>query len=115
MLEERAADALRDRAVDLSLDDQRVDDAAGILHAHVAPDRDGARREIHLDRRRLRARRERAPDRIVEARGVEAGLGVRRQPVRLEERDARDLGKRDDASGRALDRHAGLGDIQVVR
>src|SRR5947207_2198483 len=40
MLEKRLADALRDAAVDLPLDDHVVDDAADVVDAHDAGDGD---------------------------------------------------------------------------
>ena len=47
LLPERLAEALRDAAVHLPVDDQRVDDVAAIVHRDVALD---------LDRRRCRGR-----------------------------------------------------------
>ena len=64
--------------VDLSLDDERIDDAPGVLDAHVAKDRDRSRVGLDLHHRGLGARRERPPDRIVEPRGLEARLRVGR-------------------------------------
>ena len=68
--------------VHLPLDDERIDDAAGVLDAHPAADRDHARVGLDLHDRGLGARRERAADRIVEPRGIQARLQIGRHPMR---------------------------------
>src|SRR6266446_3743351 len=47
--EQRLADPLGDGAVDLTLDDQRVDDGAAVLDEGVAPESDAPRLAIDLD------------------------------------------------------------------
>ena len=60
-LVERAADALRDAAVDLALDDHRVDQRAAVVHDAVAQDRDLGGLRVGLDDRRVHAGGERRP------------------------------------------------------
>src|SRR3989442_13120119 len=71
VLEQRAADALGDRPLHLALDDERVDHAPGVLHAHVPANRDGAGLGLDLHHGSLRALRARPPDLFVASRGAE--------------------------------------------
>src|SRR5207249_3527072 len=56
---ERAADALRDAAVNLSLDDARIDQGPGIAGDRVVDDRELSRLALDLDDGDVRAVRER--------------------------------------------------------
>ena len=58
-LVERAADALRDAAVDLALDDHRVDQVAAVVHHGVLEDRDLGGLRVGLDDHRVHAGGER--------------------------------------------------------
>jgi hypothetical protein len=114
MFAEGAADALRDRAVHLPLDDHRIDHAPGVLHADPATDIDDARAGIDLDDRSLRACGERAADRVVEARRLQTGLDVGGQSIRFEIGHARDLGEGDGAAGRAAYAERAVGDFEIL-
>src|SRR5207253_1747340 len=59
--EQRLADPLRDGAVDLALDDQRVDDGAAVLDEGVASEPDARRLAIDLDDGDVHGGRERRP------------------------------------------------------
>src|SRR3954470_24576522 len=48
-LHQRLPDALRDAAVDLSFDEERIDDGAEVVDADVALDADDAGLRIYLD------------------------------------------------------------------
>ena len=75
-LVERAADALRDAAVDLALDDHRVDEVAAVVHDGVLQDRDLGGLRVGLDDHGVHAGGERRPLRRVEVAALEAGLVV---------------------------------------
>jgi hypothetical protein len=73
-LVKRLSDALRDAAVDLTIDDQRVDDIATVIDSHVTFQIDDAGIRVNLDNCDVRAEGEGAVRRIVVARFVEEWL-----------------------------------------
>ena len=100
MLEQRLADALRDAAMDLAVDDQRIDGAADVVDRAVAHDLDGAGLRIDLDFADMGAVGEaRFVDGLVGERGERAAQIVG-QVVELE-RGRGDLEESDGAIGAA--------------
>src|SRR5256885_16385475 len=100
--EQRLADPLGDGAVDLTLDDQRVDDGAAVLDEGVAPESDAPRLAIDLDDGDVHGAGERRPRRVevhggLEARGEPGGKPARRRRVR----ETRDLAQHHRAMGSA--------------
>ena len=77
-LEKRVPDAVRDTANDLSLDDHRVDQAAGVVDHEVTGDPDSAGADIHVDLDDMHAVT------VSEARGqeVDGGFQSRRHVLR---------------------------------
>ena len=73
LLPKRLAEALRDAAVHLSIDDQRVDDLAAIVHAHVAADLNVAGLAIDVGDHDVGAEGEREVRRLPEVRGTSPG------------------------------------------
>ena len=80
-LVERAADALRDAAVHLALDDHRVDQRPAVVHDAVAQHVDLGGLRVGLDDRRVHAVGERRPRRRVVVGALQARLLVRRRPA----------------------------------
>ena len=93
-LVQRAADALGDAAVDLALDDPRVDQRAAVVHHAVAQDRDLGRVRVGLHDRGVHPGGERRTQRRVVAAPLDPRLVVLgdRRPVELAA--ARELGRR---------------------
>src|SRR6266446_5505255 len=86
--EQRLADPLGDGAVDLTLDDQRVDDGAAVLDEGVAPESDAPRLAIDLDDGDVHGAGERRPRRVevhggLEARGAPGGGAYARRVTSL--------------------------------
>ena len=79
LLPQRLADALRDAAVHLAVDDQRIHNVAAIVHRDVALDLDVAGVAIDFGDHDVRAEREREVRRLPEMGRDQAGLGVGRQ------------------------------------
>ena len=73
-LEQRLADALRQPAMDLALDDHRVDDVAEIVDRDEAQDVDDAGRRLDLDLADVGARGIGEVRRVEEGRFLEARL-----------------------------------------
>ena len=89
LLVERRRDALRDAAVHLAVDDQRVDDRADVVDRDVADEPRVARLRVDLDDRRVGAAGPREVRRVVRRRRLErrlhpvrAGCGPRTPPTR---------------------------------
>ena len=80
-------------AVDLALDDQRVDDPADVVDADVVADLHLAGLGVDLDGAQVRAVREREVPGVERRVGVELGLDSVGQVVRREHRE-RDVGHR---------------------
>ena len=78
---ERLGNPLRDAAMELTVDDQRVDDVADIVDRDVSDRLDLTRIAIDLDHADVRAERERAVRRIVVGRLIEERLHPARQVV----------------------------------
>src|ERR1039457_4490591 len=76
---EGLSEALHDAAVDLSIDQQRVDDVAAIVYGHIAQNLDLAGIAIHLRHYDVRAEGEREVGRLPEARGHQARFCIGRQ------------------------------------
>ena len=75
-LEQRLADPLGDAAVDLALDDHRVDDGADVVDGPEADDLDAAGLRIDLDLADMGAVAEGEARRIVDRRLLQPGLEV---------------------------------------
>ena len=88
LLEERAADPLRDGAADLAVDDRRVDHRAAVLDRDEPLDAHRARLRVDLDDRDDAAVRV-GRGRIVERRGGEIRLAYRGTDVGAEVRGCR--------------------------
>jgi len=80
-LEQRRADALGDAAVDLPLDDERVDDLPAVVDADVLLDLYLGGLRVDLDDRDVRPEREREVLRVVEVRHLQAGVHLVGQVV----------------------------------
>ncbi len=93
LFQQRIADALRDAAVDLAVDDHRIDQPAGVLRDQESFDFDPAGFDIDFDDRRMAGVRERAR-RIVYRGFHDAGLDLAVEPVRLVVGGARQTGDR---------------------
>ena len=91
-LPERLRDALGDAAVNLALDDERVDLVPAVVHRRVRHQADAARLLVDLDHRDVRAEREREVRWVPGDRGLEQRLGSIGQVVGREglERDGRE-------------------------
>ena len=76
LLHQRGADRLRGAALQLALDDGRIDGAAGIVQHDVAQQPDTARLDVDLHRARLPPERPRHRVGIEPRAGVEAGLAA---------------------------------------
>ncbi len=133
-LVQRAADALRHAAVDLALDDHRVDQVPAVVDHGVPEDLDLRRQRVGLDDHRVHAGGERRPLGRVEVLALEPRLLVLgdrrlarvadgelgRHLGRLVEGVAqrvgqhRDRAERDRRVGRAPDRHHAVDDLEVV-
>ena len=113
-LEERAAEALRGAAVDLALDDHRVDRPAAVVDDRELEDGERAGVEVHFDDGRLGA--ERPCHRV----GIEEGARAETWPAgggegAAADGGARDRAERDAAVRRAADGHVALGHHHVLR
>ena len=94
LLQERLADALRDAADHLAVDDQRIDHPTAILDHQIAQDRDRAGADIHLDHRGVQAVGEAARiGRAIAARRLEPRIDFVGEFLRLVISDAGDLGE----------------------
>ena len=114
LLVEGIADALRDAAVDLAGEDQRIDDGAAIVHDDVFEhlEREGLR--IDLDDHGVHAARGGAARRAEILRRFEArlGAGTHRAAHRIGlERQRAEL---DRLAGNADDRDLAVGDFQIL-
>ena len=78
-LHQRDADAVGEPAVDLALDDHRVDPRAAVVDRDEAPDRDLGRPRVDVDDADVGAERERQVRRVVDGLGVEPALDARWQ------------------------------------
>ncbi len=83
LLEQALAEALGHAAVDLALDEHRVDHAPDVVHHRVADDRDRARVLVDLDLAHLAAVGKGHRRRRERRRLGEPGLQVRRKLARL--------------------------------
>ena len=113
LLVERRRDALRDPAVHLPVDDQRVDDRADVVDRDVADEPRVARLGVDLDDRRVGAARPREVRRVVGRRRLEARLHPVGEVVRRE----RGPGGRLHGHllvGRALDAEGAVRVLEVV-
>ena len=72
VLPQRLRDALRDAAVQLPVDDRRVDDVADVVHRDVAEQRRLPGLGVHLHHRGVRAERVHEVRRVEERRRLEA-------------------------------------------
>src|SRR6516225_7251795 len=114
MLEHRLADALGETAVDLALDDHRIDDGADVVDAPETDDLDAAVVRIDLELTEMRAVAEGEARRIVDRGLLQAGLeGLEREVVRYVSR-ARHRGERHAPVGAGNDEGA-IGEIDVAR
>ena len=104
---ERNADPLRYAAVDLALDDERIDQPAAILGDGETIDAHLVGFRVDFQRGDVCGRRGRAEDRIVGFGGGEFVAGLRRQPRQVRIDRTRDLAERDRTIG------AGDGDFSV--
>ena len=86
VLQKRLADALHDAAVDLALQQQRIDDAAEIVDHSVAVDCRRTGIGIDLDLDDVAAVGKGLRRRHADVRGVESGLHARRQSCRIARR-----------------------------
>ena len=86
LLVQRRGDALRDPAVHLAVDDQRVDHRADVVDRDVADEPRVAGLGVDLDDRRVRAAGPREVRRVVRRRRLETRLHPVRQVVRGERR-----------------------------
>src|SRR5262245_36085635 len=94
MLEQRLTEALGEAAVNLALDDHRIDDGADVVDAPEADDLDAAGVGIDLELADMRAVAECEARRIVDSGLLQAGLdGLERKVVR-DIGGARDLRER---------------------
>ena len=107
LLVERVADAVRDAAVNLSFDEQRIDDRAAIVDDEVALDLDRRRLGIDLDDHRVHAARGAAAVGPEVGRALEARLGARADGAAQRVRLACQLAERHPALGRSRDRTRG--------
>ncbi len=113
LLEQRAAHALRHAAVNLTLDDRRIDDLAAVVRDDVPeqPNVAGARIDLHL--RNVDGARVGDGRHVV----VRAGLEVGRRHARPRERRDRgldDLAEVDGRAGRPADEDLAVLDLDVV-
>ena len=112
-LAERAAEALGDAAVELALDDHRVDRPPAVVHGGQLEQPDAARLEVHLGDDALHAEGPRDRVGIEEGAGAEPGasrLGHRAAP----HRGAGHLAQAHALAGHALHVHAALGEHDVL-
>ena len=110
--DQRLADALRDRAVGLAVQDQRIDGAADVVDGGIADELDRSQLGIDLDLADMAAVGKAAdPDRLV-ALGRQRAAQIVRQIVALAGR-ARHLEYPDRAVGAFHGEHAG-GEFDVV-
>ena len=72
-LEQRLADTLGHRSVDLSFDDDRVDHASTVFHERIAAYRDTPCRRIDVDDRHVDRAREGRPGKVTVHGGLETG------------------------------------------
>jgi hypothetical protein len=108
---QRRGEAHREPAVDLPVDDHRVDDVAAVVDGHEAADLDLARALVDVDDADVRAEREREVRRVVVVDRLEAGL----HPLRMVGVGGeRDLLDRLEPIRRALDREPAVGPFEVV-
>src|ERR1700747_1139483 len=114
MLEQRLADALGEAAVDLALDDHRIDDGADVIDAPETDDLDAAGVRIDLELTDMRAVAEGEARRIVDRGLLQAGLdGLERKVVRYVSR-SRHRRERHAPVGAGNDEGA-IGEIDVAR
>ena len=113
VLRERAAEALRDPAGDLALDERGIDDAPAVVHRHVAQHAHLTRLDVDLDDGEVGAVGEgpRSGVRIVHGR-LEARLDPA-ELVRPEVRGARELGVAQPAFGAPTDDGAAAAELDV--
>ena len=81
-LEQRLADGVHDPAVDLAVDQLRVDRRAAVVDRDVADDVDVAGLRVHVDHARVRAEREHEVLRVVERELLEPRLHALGQVLR---------------------------------
>ena len=111
---QRLADPLGDAAVELAVDDHRVDLLADIVHGDIANQVHHPRLLVDLDEGHVGPERECAVGRVVVGRLVEVRLHVHRRIEREVQRE-RDLLDRLDLVRRALDTIARAVDLDVLR
>src|SRR3954447_23969008 len=71
------AEALRDAAVHLAIDDQGIDDAPDVVNAYITADSDIAGVPLHLGNHDVRAEGKGEIGWLPEVRDDESGLGIR--------------------------------------
>src|ERR1700730_16616577 len=98
MLAERLADALRDGAMNLALDDHRIDDRAAVLDNNIAPHRDATRLGVDLHRDHVYGAGERGPGRIEALGHLEARRSHRARHLHQGDAAARHAANGDAAS-----------------
>ena len=113
LLVQRLGDALRDAAVDLPLDDLRVDDRAAVVDGDVLHDLGRAGLGVDLDHADVRAGRPGEVRRVVHGGGLEVRLDARGKVVRVPGRD-RQLGDRLRLVGRALHAERAAVEVEVL-
>src|SRR5262245_4027816 len=114
MLEQRLAEALGEAAVNLALDDHRIDDGADVVDAPEADDLDAASIGIDLDLADMGAVAEGEARWIVNGGLLQAGLDGLEWKVVRDIGGARDLRERHAPVG-ARDDEGAVGEIDVGR
>jgi hypothetical protein len=112
--EQRLADALRDPAMDLALDDHRVDHGADVVDAPEAHDLDAAGLRIDLELAHMRAVAEGEARRIVDRGFLQPRLHRLEWKIVRHIGGAGDLRERDPAVG-AGDHERAIGELDVAR
>ena len=113
LLVKGVAEPLRHAALDLSLQDHRVDDGAAVVHHHVAFDLDHHRLRVHLDDHRVHAAGGRAALGAEIVGGFETRFGARLDRAAHRIGPLGQLAQRDGRGGHALDLHRAVHQFQV--
>ena len=114
LLVQHAADALHHAAVDLALDDVRVDHDAAVLAHHVAEDRDFAGRRVDRDRADVTGVGEHERRSLVATDDVEPALEPGRETTGVQRGGHRDLRERHRSRRRPRDRDRPADDVEVL-
>src|SRR5439155_12029504 len=110
----RGADPVDDPAVELALDDHRVEGTAAVVYRRVAQEPQRSRLDIDFERAGVRAERPRDGLRPEESAGVEPRRPLPKER-RAPERYACQVPERDPAAGHADDVRAAGGEHDVRR